>query len=172
MDPQTKPQLPPLLFLSGPYSQWSKSHKPFTISGKTYVCCEQYMMAEKAKLFEDFDCLKKIMSTNNCKEQKRLGRQVKNFDQNIWEENCDEIVFQGNLAKFSQNKDLREMLLATGDQLIAEAAPYDAIWGIGLDENDPDALDPNLWKGENKLGKAIMKVREELRRQNCEPNDN
>lgn len=126
-------------------------------------------MAEKAKLFKDFECLEKIMSTNNCKEQKQQGRQVKSFDQRIWEENCDEIVYQGNLAKFSQNKELKEMLVATGDRLIAEASPYDAIWGIGLDENNPDALDPNLWKGENKLGKAIMKVREELRRQICVP---
>ena len=163
-------QLPPLLFHSGPYSQWSKTHKPFTVSGKAYVCCEQYMMAEKARLFEDYESMKRIMNTNNCREQKKLGRQVKNFDQKIWEANCDEIVFQGNLAKFSQNEDLKEMLLATENQLIAEAAPNDTIWGIGLHEDDPDALDPKLWKGQNKLGNAIMKVRFELKREDCSKN--
>ena len=161
--PVTNYDLPPVLFHSGPYSQWSKSHKPFTISGKSYVCCEQYMMAQKAKLFEDYEIMKQIMSTNNCKEQKQLGRRVKNFDQKIWEENCDEIVYQGNLAKFSQNDELKQMLLATGNQLIAEAAPNDTIWGIGLHENDPDALDPRLWEGQNRLGNAIMRVREELK---------
>ena len=166
----TSYQLPPLLFHSGPYSQWSKTHKPFTVSGKAYVCCEQYMMAEKARLFEDYESMKRIMNTNNCKEQKKLGRQVKNFDLKIWEANCDEIAFQGNLAKFSQNEDLKEMLLATENQLIAEAAPNDTIWGIGLHEDDPDALDPKLWKGQNKLGNAIMKVRSELKRENCMTN--
>ena len=159
-------QLPPLLFHSGPYSQWSKTHKPFTVSGREYVCCEQYMMAEKARLFEDYESMKRIMKTNNSREQKKLGRNVKHFDQKIWEANCDEIVFQGNLAKFSQNEDLKEMLLATGNQLIAEAAPNDTIWGVGLHEDDSDALDPKLWKGQNKLGNAIMKVRSELKREN------
>jgi ribA/ribD-fused uncharacterized protein len=102
------------------------------------------------------------MATENPRQQKALGRKVTNFDPNRWEAACEEIVFRANLAKFTQNDELREMLVATGDKVIAEASPLDAIWGIGMAEDHPNVLDQSLW-GRNLLGKAIMRVREHLR---------
>ena len=55
-----------------------------------------------------------------------------------------------------------QKLLKTGDIILAEASPYDKIYGIGLKPNDPRVQDPTQWKGQNLLGKALMKVREEL----------
>jgi ribA/ribD-fused uncharacterized protein len=74
------------------------------------------------------------------------------------------VVYRGNLAKFEQNADLRALLLATGEHAIVEASPHDRIWGIGLAADDPRATDPSQWQGTNWLGKALMRVREELRR--------
>lgn len=74
-----------------------------------------------------------------------------------------QVVVNGNLHKFGQNPELRDFLLSTGDKVLVEASPYDKIWGIGLDANNPDACAPKLWKGENLLGFALMEVRGLLR---------
>ncbi len=150
-----------VFFWSGPFSQWAKYE--MEIDGQTYVTCEQYMMAEKARLFGDREAETKIMATANPREQKALGRRVANFDPVQWEAACEEIVYRANYAKFSQNEELKAMLLATGDKTIAEASPLDAIWGIGMAEDHPNAMDQSLW-GRNLLGKAIVRVRDDLRR--------
>lgn len=150
-----------VLFWRGPFSQWYESE--FTVKGVTYNCTEQFMMAEKAGCFNDHTSREKIMATKSPKEQKALGRNVKNFDVEVWKEVCEEIVYVGNYAKFTQNPDLKEILLETKDRILVEASPYDKIWGIGLSQSDPRALDPNLWEGLNLLGIAIMKVRDKLK---------
>jgi ribA/ribD-fused uncharacterized protein len=148
-------------FWSGPFSQWAKY--PMEIDGKTYNTCEQYMMAEKARLFSDAESEAKIMASTNPRQQKSLGRKIAGFDAGRWEEAREEIVYQANLAKFSQNAELRGLLLDTGDRVIAEASPLDAIWGIGMAEDHPNVTDTGRW-GQNLLGKALMRVRDELRR--------
>lgn len=85
------------------------------------------------------------------------------FDNDTWNEHRFEIVVNANLAKFSAHKDLQTFLLNTGDRVLAEASPVDKIWGIGLAEDDHKASNPNLWKGENLLGYALMEVRERLK---------
>jgi ribA/ribD-fused uncharacterized protein len=54
-------------------------------------------------------------------------------------------------------------LLATGDSIIAEASPYDQVWGIGLSEEDPLAQNISTWNGKNLLGKILMSVREKIK---------
>jgi len=76
-----------------------------------------------------------------------------------------EIVYDANLAKFRQNKAMCEYLLNTGDLILAEAAPNDKIWGIGLAATDPRVQNPAEWNGENVLGEVLMKVRETLRKE-------
>ena len=71
-------------------------------------------------------------------------------------------MVQGNLAKFSQHDELRAFLLNTGQSVLVEASPVDAIWGIGLESSDPRAEDPKQWLGENLLGFALMEVRKQL----------
>ena len=144
-------------FYNGIFSQWHKSK--FTINNIEYNCCEQYMMSEKALLFNDNESNVKIMETNDPRTQKALGRKVKNYDQNIWEKHRFDIVVRGNYAKFSQNEKLKDALLYTNDNILCEASPYDKIWGIGLSKTHPDVYNKNKWKGTNLLGEALMKVR-------------
>ena len=148
-------------FYGGIFSQFFPC--TFTEMGVTYNSAEQYMMAQKALLFDDIKTYDKIMSLANPYKIKALGRLVKNFNQEIWDKHKEDIVFNGNLLKFSQNKKLCKQLLATGDKEIVEASPTDTIWGIGLAETDPDIYDKSKWRGTNLLGKAIMKVRNVLK---------
>ena len=72
-------------------------------------------------------------------------------------------MYHANLAKFSQNEHARQALLCTGDKILAEASPYDTIWGIGMEASDPNSTSPAKWKGKNLLGKALMRVRDALK---------
>lgn len=147
-------------FYGGPFSQWVPCNFTDAV-GVTYNSTEQYMMAHKALLMNDHDMYSKIMEANDPRTIKyAYGRNVKNFDQKLWDEHKFDIVYQGNLLKFSQNAYYRNYLINTGDTLIVEASPTDTIWGIGLSIEDAErGLD---WRGENLLGKAIMKVREKM----------
>jgi ribA/ribD-fused uncharacterized protein len=148
-------------FKSNYPSQWYES--TFIIDGKEYNCCEKYMMEQKALYFNDIEIAEMIMNTNDPKEHKQLGRNVKNFDEYKWNMVADEIVYKANLAKFSQNAELKNKLLATGGKMFVECSPYDRIWGNGLNITDTLKTPMIEWLGTNRLGLAIMKVRNTLR---------
>ena len=82
--------------------------------------------------------------------------------ENTWNGVRQIIVYEGLKAKFSQNTELKEKLVDTGDVILAECAVRDQIWGIGLSMRDPNRLDQSKWKGKNLLGYALMMVREQL----------
>lgn len=142
------------------FSQWWESG--FVVDNVNYKTAEHYMMAEKARLFKDEETLKEILEVVHPHDVKKLGRKVKGFNPDIWNEHKYRIVYEGNLAKFSQNKELASFLLHTNDRIIVEASPLDKIWGIGMAENEENVENPNLWKGENLLGFALMEVRNQL----------
>jgi ribA/ribD-fused uncharacterized protein len=126
-----------------------------------FNCCEQWMMACKAILFNDGKTLKKIMDQSSPKQQKDLGRTVANYDQEIWDYYKYNIVLKGNTYKFDQNVDLQNFLTSFNPfTIFAEAAPWDKVWGIGLGPDDPKSLDINTWEGENLLGKVITRLRQ------------
>lgn len=141
-------------------SQWYPCR--FEIEGIAYCCTEQYMMAQKAVLFGDRETYERIMESDQPKEIKALGREIRGFDQDKWDEYKYQIVLKGNIAKFSQNEPLKEFLLGTGDAVLAEASPYDRIWGIHLAMDNPLAMDLRSWQGENLLGFALMETRDYL----------
>ncbi|MDZ4360105.1 MAG: NADAR family protein [Variovorax sp.] len=143
------------------FSQWYEA--PFAVEGVTYRTAEHFMMAGKARLFGDAATCEKIIAARTPGEAKKLGRQIGNFDEAAWLEARFDLVTLGNVAKFSQNAALGAYLLGTGRQVLVEASPVDAIWGIGLAATDAAAQDPRTWKGLNLLGYALMAARDELR---------
>ncbi|KAF9057215.1 hypothetical protein BJ165DRAFT_1419263 [Panaeolus papilionaceus] len=155
-------------------SQWAQS--PFTLPINfdpsstpepiTFQSAEHYMMVQKALLFNDPAIAREILAIdtiNNASmaQVKALGRQVQDFSDEKWVANRDRIVLEGNLAKFRQNGEMREKLMATGDKRIVEASPRDRIWGIGYGEKN--ALSRKDSWGLNLLGKALEETRRILR---------
>lgn len=159
-----KVSLPPkeefTFFWHGPFSQWYPSN--FKVEEIQYSHAEKYMMASKARFFGDHQTLRKIMSSNSPREQKSLGRQVANFDEGRWNMVARAAVYKGNHAKFTQNPDLKEKLLATKGTTLVESSPYDQIWGVGLAESDSRILDRKTWRGKNWLGEVLTNLREDL----------
>ena len=143
------------------FSQWQPS--PFQVNAYNYSCAEQYMMAEKARLFGDKEVEKEIMNTSDPKLMKALGRKVRNFDPQVWDKVKYSIVLNGNYYKFTQNKEMMDFLLSTGDKILVEASPMDTIWGIGLGKDNEKAHNIASWRGKNLLGFALMEVRDEIR---------
>lgn len=145
---------------NGYLSNWYLSK--FTINGTVFSSMEQYMMYKKAVWFHDKEIADKILMTDDVAEIKALGRLVANYNDNYWNGVRQIIVFEGLLAKFSQNEDLKSQLKTTGDTVLAECAAKDRIWGIGLSRKNPARFEIDKWKVQNLLGYALMMVREQL----------
>ena len=142
-------------------SNWYLS--AFIVDGIRFSSMEQYMMYKKAVLFEDTGMAAKIRNTDDVVLIKKLGRKVSNYNDTVWNGMRQVIIYKGLLEKFRQNENLKEALLATGDNILAECAVKDCIWGIGLSMTDDNRHDLNAWKGQNLLGFSLMLVRDELR---------
>lgn len=142
------------------FSQWYESE--FSMGHRNFWCAEQFMMAEKARLFGDMEAYEKIMVSKEQSEIKALGRGVRGFDEEIWDKFKYWIVVNGNYYKFSENEALRKYIISTERAVLAEASPFDCIWGIGMAEDKAQHCEAGNWKGQNLLGFALMEVREEI----------
>ncbi len=188
--PQSKEEYTFFFNLTSPFSNFHPSK--FTYKEYTFISNEQFMMFSKAKTFGDELTASKIIALNEqglakkfltnelnkndilndtqtCSEWnklmmsiKKLGREVKNYDENIWNTKRVKIVLFGAREKFNQNEDLKNLLLATGDTTMVEASKYDKIWGIGLSEEDAKKTSPNNWQGLNLLGKILTQLKFEF----------
>lgn len=141
-------------------SQWYPAS--FVIGDQTYLTAEHFMMASKAVVFGDSEAYESVLLAATPQEAKRIGREIRGFDSARWIGVSFGLVVEGNVEKFQQNAVLREFLLTTGESVLVEASPVDTVWGIGLAADDPNATNPEQWKGENLLGFALMEVRRRL----------
>lgn len=138
-----------------------------------FFCTEQAFMWAKAKLFGDSVAAKRILDVigdpMECKigdpmECKKLGRLVKNYDDEKWSEVRYNVMRDVNFAKFSQCSYYQNKFLdhEFDEKTFVEASPSDGIWGIRMCIADKGVLDERNWNGQNLLGKALTEVRERL----------
>ena len=115
-------------------------------NGMIFASTESAYMAAKTERIVD-----KLMFTNILPiEAKSLGMKVP-LKAN-WESIKLQVMYDVNLTKYLQHSDLREKLLATGDKYLEETNWWnDQYWGVCNG------------KGENMLGKTLMKVREAIK---------
>jgi hypothetical protein len=151
-----------VFFHTGYLSNWYRSPFVDPKTGVFYNCMEQYMMHRKALLFGDEEVAEMIMKTDDPSVHKRLGREVKGFDVDTWNKEARPIVYEGCYLKFSQNKQLKKMLMGTAGSLLVEASAMDKVWGIGVGMGAFGIDNPQNWRGENWLGQVLTYVREDL----------
>lgn len=149
-------------FLRGVFSNFT-STPMMQYKGHSFQTTEQAFMWAKAQLFGDKDSARLILAEKNPAKAKELGRGVKGFNPTHWDINKEFLMYEVNLAKYSQFDDYKAVLLSTGEKQLVEVNGKDTIWGIGLYANDPRVLDEKQWRGQNLLGKVLMRVREELK---------
>lgn len=148
---------------NGYLSNWYLS--TFSVNDIMFSSMEQYMMYQKAVLFQDEETAEKILDTEDVAEIKKLGRSVRNYNDMVWNGVRQIIIYQGLLEKFRQNDVLESQLLSTKEAVLAECAVKDRIWGIGLSMKDDSRFFMEEWKGQNLLGFALMEVRKKLRQE-------
>jgi len=134
----------------------------FEVDGVKYNCSEQFLMAEKARMFDDKETLQEILESDHPAYQKACGRAVRGFNKDAWGAKARDIMYRGCHAKYSQNPDLKKELLSTGTRTIVEASPEDCIWGIGIHWKSALCDDPKNWRGTNWLGETLTRVRDDL----------
>jgi hypothetical protein len=127
-----------------------------------YPTAEHAIMHIKATLMGDTHTASLILEVpkDAPMKAKKLGRKVKPFHQRVWDAHVERIAYAIVFAKFSQNASLGDKLKQTGNKVLAEAAPNDKIWGIGLDAKS--AKTGAAWAGLNILGNALMEVRKAI----------
>ena len=129
---------------------------------------EQYFMFVKAIVFSDYETADKILKTKDPKKAKALGREVKGYDDKVWNEMRYKVMVDANKAKYSQNEELKQLI--TSEEFkgkgFVEASKWDNIWGIKLTEDMPEADNESKWQGQNLLGKALDEVRGWLLKEN------
>ncbi len=145
---------------NGWMSNWS--NHAIAESGVRFATCEHYIMYHKAQIMGDAAMAARVIGVPTPAAAKALGRRVANFDERKWEQQRADVALRAVKLKAEQHPVLRVQLLLTQGQHIAEASPYDSIWGIGCSDADPRAGDPSKWPGLNILGKAWMHARVSL----------
>ena len=132
----------------------------FMVKGVTYNSMEQYITAMKAKLFHDDDAYEAAMKTATPIHARLIP--VHGYDEVIWVQQAEKILYKGLKEKFKQNPGYRKYLIKTGDHQMVYCDPRDKLFGIGLSIWDPESANPDKWPGKNLLGKNLEKIRSEI----------
>ena len=117
---------------------------------------EHHLMRAKALLMGDQVAESAIMCAPTALTAKRLGRKVRPWNQALWDDNCDRIMEDILVAKFSSTPAMREYILGIEGHFY-EASPRDKVWGIGIGVKQAEAGAPH--NGQNKLGLALDRAR-------------
>jgi hypothetical protein len=136
---------------------------PFELDGIQYCNMEQYWMASKAAYFVDTEMQNKVMTMENPVLIKRAAKKIHNIDDTKWRKDANPIILKGLKAKFRQSKWAKDTLLSSGQFELAECTAHDRWWSTGLPITSENLLQ-RPWPGGNQMGIMLMKVRDEIRK--------
>jgi ribA/ribD-fused uncharacterized protein len=136
------------------------------ISGRSYHSAKQALAGELAMHFKDEANYKKISEAETADAvsysvENTPGGKDKN--QGEWNKKQSELIYSVNRVKFTSYPALAKQLLDTKYTILGAYLPNDTVLGIGISINDPKSAIRRNWSGQNELGQALMKLREEIR---------
>ncbi len=134
----------------------------FSHKGIVFTSIEQYFQYQQVKLFNNEDLAAQILRTQDPAKVKSMARSIKDIDKKLLYQNQMDIMKEGLLCKFQQNRSLKSALASTKNKQLIEASPTDKFWGAGLPLHHPKLADPTQWPGKNKLGALLVEVRCEI----------
>lgn len=118
------------------------------------VFCNAEAAFQAQKVINEKDQYKFI--NLNASQARKLGKTVQL--RKDWEEKKDNVMYEIVKRKFTINKELQQKLLETKEEELVEGNWWhDTYWGV----------DSKTGVGQNKLGKILMKVREEVKNNNA-----
>ena len=131
----------------------------------TFTSTEQGFMYIKAITFGDNVTAQKILNTDDPNRCRKLGRQVKGYNDAEWAKIRYDVFYTLNWAKYTQDKKLQEKLLDPqfDGKKFVEASPIDKIWGIGYAEDNPNIEFTDMYWGKNYLGRILTNIRNRLK---------
>lgn len=132
--------------------------------GVSFKTVEHFMMFEKAMLFGDKAIAEEVLNVWHPQDAKKLGRAIKGFDEAMWVESREDIVYGGVYSKIVYNQDIRIAAIKhrLAGRRFVEASPFDQIWGIKMSEDHYLVDDESQWRGLNLLGKCWDKAVDDL----------
>jgi len=145
-------------------SNWIPSDLRIIYMSRLFTNSEQLFMYLKAEYFCDWETAEEIINLGQIpKTAKDLGRKVKGYDEKEWEKVRENMMYKAISLKFASSLELQEKLLDTGNKILVEGTPMDPVWGVMVHWKDDRILDERNWKGQNLLGKVLMRVRQDLK---------
>ncbi len=149
--------------LHGFLSNWYPSR--FVLDGMQFSSAEQYIMYRKCLTFGDTESAKKVLGTTDPAQHQAIAQKATGYHDKVWNGLRQVILMRALTAKFTQNEELRDALLRTGEDYLVECAHKDKVWACGEGLQDEERRDIDKWSGKNILGFALMEVRNMLRMQ-------
>jgi len=125
---------------------------------KIWPTSEHYFQAQKFINYREM--MEIVRRKQTPREAFEFARENTSKIRIDWNQKKDEVMLTALRAKFSQHPELQKMLKETGSADLVEHTKNDSYWGDG-----------GNGCGQNKLGKLLMQVREELNANLAEDND-
>ena len=125
------------------------AHYDFELDGKRWMTSEHYFQAQK---FCGTEYEEMIRLLDNPMKAAEMGRNRNLPLREDWEHVKDDIMRKAVYAKFSQNIELKNILLNTDSEYIVENTSNDYYWGCGTNGS-----------GKNMLGIILMEIRDKLK---------
>ena len=136
-----------------PYGCFSNfSNHSFDLDGKNWKTSEHYFQAQK---FVGTEYYGMVLKAKSPREAANMGRNRSFPLRNDWEQVKEDVMRKALEAKFTQNDNIKEILLSTDDKILIENSPNDYYWGCGSDQS-----------GKNRLGVLLMELRDKLKQNN------
>ncbi|MBR0161195.1 MAG: NADAR family protein [Oscillospiraceae bacterium] len=146
---------------NGFFSTWYPA--PFELDAISYANQEQFIKYQKSLIHGDMASARAILAADSPAKQKELGRATFRYNSHVWNGMRQTVALRGLMAQYTQNTDLKEKLLGTGDAWLVACSERNRVWTCGVSLQDEARLDASLWQGENILGFSLMEVRRLLR---------